>query len=205
MCGPRNPRHGIARFACTTGRCARTIAAAIHFTESSGRFFPAVERRISIWSAHRLCSSATRVRAAESRSINPFELFSPMDAAEGSKSQISKAKSQNVLTTDCTDSTDENYCDLGLGICHFAQKLNEDRITSTLWLPKVKRARFARVTGFCSQPWRRWSRRFSGAHLTSGTTRLLSSQCSRRHCDNGSSKPSSFTMRLFIPPACICG
>jgi hypothetical protein len=33
-----------------------------------------------------------------------------MDTAEGSKLQIPRAKSQKVLTTDCTDSTDENHC-----------------------------------------------------------------------------------------------
>ena len=65
-------------------------AAAICFTESSGRFLPAVERRISIWAAHRFPSCATRVCAAESQSLNSPGLFSAMDAAEGSRLQIPK-------------------------------------------------------------------------------------------------------------------
>ena len=84
---------GIARFARATGRSARASAAAICFTESSGRFLPAVERRISIWAAHRFSFCATRVCAAESQSVNPPGLFSAMDAAEGSsKSQTPNPK-----------------------------------------------------------------------------------------------------------------
>ena len=89
--GPGDSRHGVAGFACATGRSARAPAAAIHFAESPGRFLPAVERRISIWAAHRFSSCATRVCAAESQSLNSPGLFSAMDTAEGSRLQIPKA------------------------------------------------------------------------------------------------------------------
>jgi hypothetical protein len=43
------------------------------------------------------------VREAESQSLDSAGLFSAMDAAEGSRLQIPKAKSQNRLTTDDTN------------------------------------------------------------------------------------------------------
>ena len=68
-------------------RRARASAAAICFTESSGRFLPTVERRISIRTNDRFSLCAKRVRTAESQSVNPPGLFSAMDAAEGSGSK----------------------------------------------------------------------------------------------------------------------
>src|SRR5262249_59003409 len=88
-------------------------AATICFTEPSGRFLPAVKRRISIRTADRFPFCGTRVCAAESQPINPAGLFSAMDAAEGSRLQSPIGKFQKGLTTDDADSTDEKHAFIG--------------------------------------------------------------------------------------------
>ena len=56
-------------------RRPRASPSAIHSAESSGRFLPAVERRISIRVTDGFSFCATRVCAAESQSLNPAGLF----------------------------------------------------------------------------------------------------------------------------------
>src|SRR5207253_1391576 len=95
----RDPGHGPARFARTIVRGAGTFATALHSAESPGQFLRAVEQRIPIWPAHRFPPGATRLRSRESRSPDPDGLFSAMDAACSSKSQIPSTKSQTMKQT----------------------------------------------------------------------------------------------------------
>jgi hypothetical protein len=86
--GSRDPEHGAPGLTRTAAHRSRALATAICFTVSSGQLFPAFERRVSIWATHESFSCVTRVRTGKSGALNPPRLFSPMDTAESSETEI---------------------------------------------------------------------------------------------------------------------